>query len=534
MRRSRPLLGLLTALAVTPLAVSVSTPAHAADTSTYEIISYRGDTSTGATENSIGSLNAAHGQGADVVKVEIRPTINGKLAVMADDDLTRTTDCDGVLVSQQTKTWIQDHCHLNDGSAVPFLLDYVQQAKSLNQRLLIEFKPSPLWMNPNPAYPVDAFYSLHDTLVIQTNYVSNVTITATTPDVLDRAKEQLPGVKTLWEQDAMATTIPAPATVKGLGYDGVYQTPRSWSDADIATARSLGLSYYTLTSLRSNWNQQWDLGASGHVTPSVPESIAWRANKLRDYDVIAHRGLVSSTAVENGLKALTDAATGGADRVEFDVRPTSDGKIVVMHDQTLARTTNCAGYVAGKTLSYLQACRLTMATDNSGGTENVPSFDAYVNKAKSLNEPLLIELKATNFPNTTTSAWTSTAWASLYNTLSSKAYFGNVQFLSFDSSLLASAEQQIPGAQTILINQASTVPTPAFLSSLGIDGVNLSASTVAANPPAVASLKDAGFLVNGRETDIQADWDTFWNAGMDGHLTDSVSQAIAWRSVKKS
>lgn len=57
--------------------------------------------------------------------------------------------------------------------------------------------------------------------------------------------------------------------------------------------------------------------------------------------VIAHRG-ARSLAPENTLAAARWAWKLGADAWEFDVRMTKDGELVLLHDETLTRTTNAA------------------------------------------------------------------------------------------------------------------------------------------------------------------------------------------------
>jgi glycerophosphoryl diester phosphodiesterase len=56
---------------------------------------------------------------------------------------------------------------------------------------------------------------------------------------------------------------------------------------------------------------------------------------------VAHRG-ASVRAPENTLAAIREAAALGADAVEVDVQRTRDGALVLMHDATLARTTDAA------------------------------------------------------------------------------------------------------------------------------------------------------------------------------------------------
>lgn len=55
--------------------------------------------------------------------------------------------------------------------------------------------------------------------------------------------------------------------------------------------------------------------------------------------VIAHRG-ASAYAPENTLPAFRLAMDMGADFIEYDVQVTKDNQLVILHDQTLERTTN--------------------------------------------------------------------------------------------------------------------------------------------------------------------------------------------------
>lgn len=62
--------------------------------------------------------------------------------------------------------------------------------------------------------------------------------------------------------------------------------------------------------------------------------------------LVAHRG-GSRLAPENTMHAFRDAVDRwGADMLELDVHLTSDGEVVVLHDDTVDRTTNGSGAVA--------------------------------------------------------------------------------------------------------------------------------------------------------------------------------------------
>ena len=69
--------------------------------------------------------------------------------------------------------------------------------------------------------------------------------------------------------------------------------------------------------------------------------------------IIAHRG-AAGEAPENTLAAFRLALAQGCDGFELDVHLSKDGHIVVIHDETLERTTNGKGYVKEMTLAQLQ------------------------------------------------------------------------------------------------------------------------------------------------------------------------------------
>ena len=73
--------------------------------------------------------------------------------------------------------------------------------------------------------------------------------------------------------------------------------------------------------------------------------------------IASHRG-GSLEQPENSPTAFRHTAALPVDQVEFDIHPTADGEIVVIHDATLDRTTDGAGPVAARTLAELRALTL--------------------------------------------------------------------------------------------------------------------------------------------------------------------------------
>ncbi len=72
-----------------------------------------------------------------------------------------------------------------------------------------------------------------------------------------------------------------------------------------------------------------------------------------DFTVIAHRG-ASAYYPENTLISFEAAIAMGADMVELDAQLTSDGKVVVFHDEKISRCTGGRGRIGDHTLLQLK------------------------------------------------------------------------------------------------------------------------------------------------------------------------------------
>ena len=83
--------------------------------------------------------------------------------------------------------------------------------------------------------------------------------------------------------------------------------------------------------------------------------------------VVAHRGCWSGGAPENSLSAISHCIEIGADMVEIDVAATRDGIPILMHDETLDRTTSNSGRLADFDWVAIRDLRLR---DGAGGPES--------------------------------------------------------------------------------------------------------------------------------------------------------------------
>lgn len=111
--------------------------------------------------------------------------------------------------------------------------------------------------------------------------------------------------------------------------------------------------------------------------------------------VYAHRG-GAGYAPENTLGAFRKTAALYGDRgvwLEMDTQATKDGVLVVMHDDTVDRTTNCHGAVNALTVFELAACNAAAHFPGWGQVEAVPRLSDVLVEAKAKGWKLMIEIK---------------------------------------------------------------------------------------------------------------------------------------------
>lgn len=106
----------------------------------------------------------------------------------------------------------------------------------------------------------------------------------------------------------------------------------------------------------------------------------------------AHRG-ASGYYPENTMLAFEKAVELGCDGIETDVQLTSDGVLVLFHDELLDRTTNGKGFIAEK--SYVEIEKLDAGIKRGKKFKGlkIPTLDELLDFAKYKNIILNLELK---------------------------------------------------------------------------------------------------------------------------------------------
>lgn len=109
--------------------------------------------------------------------------------------------------------------------------------------------------------------------------------------------------------------------------------------------------------------------------------------------IIAHRG-ASAYAPENTMVAFQKAVELSADGIEFDVKCSKDGEMVIIHDQSLERTTNGHGRVNETNLKDLRNLDAGSSFSSEFAGEKIPILSEVLEE---FSKRLLINIELTNY-----------------------------------------------------------------------------------------------------------------------------------------
>ncbi|HLQ72199.1 MAG TPA: glycerophosphodiester phosphodiesterase [Bacillota bacterium] len=192
--------------------------------------------------------------------------------------------------------------------------------------------------------------------------------------------------------------------------------------------------------------------------------------------IYGHRGCMG-TMPENTLLGFQQAVDDGVDGIELDVHLTKDGEVVVIHDETLDRTTDGTGWIKDLTLSEIK----TYSAGRRGASfpkgeasweeEKVPTLQEVLELLEPYPTELNIELKTTILP---------------YEGIEEKVLsivreYGNERKVIYSSfhlpTLLRIKQLDLSAVVAWVINQAPTHPQD-YIRMLGLESLHLNQSAM--------------------------------------------------------
>ena len=166
--------------------------------------------------------------------------------------------------------------------------------------------------------------------------------------------------------------------------------------------------------------------------------------------VVAHRG-ASVEQPENTIEAFEAAIDAGADAVEFDVRLTSDGHAVVMHDPDVSRTTDGSGLLSSMTLRDVRGLKINRPGGGAAGVPTLGEALACLSGRAAADVELKDGLHEPGYVPTGTPALEATL-----EELDRAAFVGPVLLSSFDRATLRRSRARRPDVPTGLLTEAAT------------------------------------------------------------------------------
>jgi glycerophosphoryl diester phosphodiesterase len=155
---------------------------------------------------------------------------------------------------------------------------------------------------------------------------------------------------------------------------------------------------------------------------------------------IGHRG-AAGHAPENTVAAIRKGVSLGVDFVEMDVRSSRDGRLVVIHDATVDRTTDGRGPVEEMTWAELESL-------DAGDGERVPSVEAALVAASGAG--VMLEIKAAGIGT------------DLLRAVKASGFAGAVIYASFLHAEIMEVRRLEPEARTMALMECVPLSGAAF------------------------------------------------------------------------
>jgi glycerophosphoryl diester phosphodiesterase len=212
--------------------------------------------------------------------------------------------------------------------------------------------------------------------------------------------------------------------------------------------------------------------------------VDWRARGV-GLRVGGHRG-ASAVAPENTYAAFEQARTDGGLYTETDVRATSDGALVLVHDPTLDRTTNGRGPVASVTLAELRELDAGSWFGEAFRDERIPELPDFLSWIEA-RAPFgaALEVKASGVGGrVAAAAWDTPGRAQLC-------------IYAFDANEIVAAKAVAPDLPCVLLLHLTDDPNEVIsrIEACGADGADVPWQWNAVD--LLAEMRQRGYLVGG-------------------------------------
>jgi len=243
-------------------------------------------------------------------------------------------------------------------------------------------------------------------------------------------------------------------------------------------------------------------------------------NKDVKIATVAHRG-ASGYAPESTLASYRMGIRMKADYIELDLQLTKDGELIVMHDETVNRTTNGKGYVNQMTLAELKSLD---AGSWFNDKHQIYAREEYVNeKVPTLREIFDEFGKSTRYMLETKSPADNPGLEEkMWALVEEYGLADNIAVQSFSKESLKKIrewDKKVPLFQLLWYNRPASI-SHTFLTEISSYATGIGANFLQIDENYVHKVKNAGLLIYPYTVNYQLNMDTALKWGVDGVHTD--------------
>lgn len=206
-----------------------------------------------------------------------------------------------------------------------------------------------------------------------------------------------------------------------------------------------------------------------------------------------------------------------ADGIELDIHLTKDGEIVVIHDDTLDRTTNGTGLVSTYTMSELKAFDAGAWFSPEFAGEQIPTLRRVLDLTKGTDTLLNIEIK--------TGLGFEQLNEKLIPLLDKYDCLERTIISSFNHYALAHLISLKPQARTAILYSAGLVNPWVYAKSIGATALHPYHRTVI--PEIVTAAQQNGMMVNVWTVDKEEDVERMKVCRVDSVITNQVERVLS-------
>jgi len=257
------------------------------------------------------------------------------------------------------------------------------------------------------------------------------------------------------------------------------------------------------------------------LTDSLQLAARADSNIIHNPSIIAHRG-GRKWGPENTLAAFKQCIDTGCDGIELDVQRCKTGQLFVIHDETLERTTNGAGFVFQKNFDEIRALDAGKWFSPQYKDERVPTLKEVLDL---VSGKLIVNVEIRNVPFACPGIEDD-----LIAILEQYKYPDKIVISSFDHEVLHRIHEKAPRYKLALLTVCIPFALGTYAQQVGAKAWNINIAEL--REDSVKSAHKAGLEVAVWTVNDAKDWQRAADMGVDSIITDDPIGLMEYLRVR--